>query len=87
MKTHELKTWPRYYQDVASGVKPFELRLNDRKYEVGDILILKKWNPDLGHKGEYTGESLMKEVTCVFDDADFGIIEGFVCMGIKDVVR
>ena len=42
---HHLKTWPEYYSAVESGVKLFEIRKNDRHYQVGDTLILQEWIP------------------------------------------
>lgn len=45
MATHILKTWPNAFDAVASGVKRFEWRLDDRGFDVGDVLILRKWNP------------------------------------------
>lgn len=44
-RSFSLKTWTQYYDDVAAGKKPFEIRVNDRGYRVGDILILKRYNP------------------------------------------
>lgn len=45
MRVHELKTWPQYWDDVAGGKKPFEIRQNDRDFRVGDYLLLRKWDP------------------------------------------
>jgi Domain of unknown function (DUF3850) len=42
---HDLKTWPRFFEAVASGAKPFEWRKDDRDYRVGDILNLREWAP------------------------------------------
>lgn len=40
MKTHELKTWPKYFEAVRTGVKTFEIRKDDRdeRFKVGDRL-------------------------------------------------
>lgn len=38
MQVHELKIKEEYYRDVALGRKTFELRKNDRNYQVGDLI-------------------------------------------------
>ena len=43
--THELKTWPEFFTETRAGRKKFELRRNDRDFQVGDQLLLKEWNP------------------------------------------
>jgi hypothetical protein len=56
------KIWPEYFDDVASGKKKFELRINDFEVNKGDILVLEEWDP----KTEaYTGRKTEKKVTCV----------------------
>lgn len=47
MKTHELKLDIKYFDDVKSGKKNFEIRKNDRDFQVGDILELKAWDSSL----------------------------------------
>ena len=39
---HELKIWPKYYEEVSMGHKTFEIRKNDRDFKKGDTLILKE---------------------------------------------
>lgn len=48
MKTHELKLDIKYFDDVKSGKKNFEVRKNDRDFQVGDILEMKAWGSSLG---------------------------------------
>lgn len=43
--THELKTWPPYYQEVHQGRKNFEVRLNDRDFRPMDVLKLREYDP------------------------------------------
>ena len=40
MKHHYLKILPEYYEAVKSGDKTFEVRKNDRDYQVNDVLHL-----------------------------------------------
>jgi ASC-1-like (ASCH) protein len=58
----EKKIWPEYFEKIKSGKKTFELRLADWKCNVGDVLLLKEWNPKTK---EYTGREIEKEVTYV----------------------
>lgn len=56
------KIWPGYFDDMASGKKKYELRLNDFEVKEGNILLLEEWNPETK---EYTGRSVEKKVTYV----------------------
>ena len=38
MKLHELKIVQAYLVDITIGTKTFELRKNDRDYQVGDLI-------------------------------------------------
>ena len=42
---HELKTWPNEFQAIWDGKKAFEVRPNDRNYQVQDSLLLREWVP------------------------------------------
>jgi hypothetical protein len=57
MTRHALKCWPEFFQAIADGRKSFEIRVNDRNYQVGDILVLCEWNPELAI---YTGRKLVR---------------------------
>ena len=80
MKTHELKTHPQYFQAVKKGIKPFEIRENDREFKEGDVLKLREYDPETK---EYTGEELFRKVTYM---TDYGQKEGFVVLGIENFV-
>ena len=60
--THELKTWPEYFEAIWDGRKNFEYRLNDRDYQVGDLLHLREYDP---HTSEYSGREIVRSVTYV----------------------
>jgi hypothetical protein len=38
MKLHELKLLEQYAQAKKDGIKPFEIRKNDRDFKVGDLV-------------------------------------------------
>ena len=76
---HELKIGTCYFGDVQSGIKSFELRKNDRGFEVGHILWLREYDP---MKEIYTGESVRKAITYILNGGDFGLMEGYVILGL-----
>lgn len=87
-KTHELKSWPEFFEPVSTGRKSFELRRNDRDFMPGDILVLQEWDPK---NKSYTGRQLRRRVAYVERGAGVGCIEplkglaiGFVILGLMD---
>jgi len=56
---HELKILPEFFAAVVADRKRFEIRKNDRHFQVGDVLLLKEWDQDRG----YTGRSVRRVVT------------------------
>jgi len=63
----EKKTWPKYFQKILDGEKTFELRVADFECNLGDILVLREWDPETK---EYTGKVIEKEITSVFKTKD-----------------
>ena len=61
---HELKTWRRYFDPVWRGAKPFEIRSNDRGFQVGDELWLRETKDDTEH---YTGREVIVTITYVLN--------------------
>lgn len=78
--THGLKTWDEFMMDIATGKKPFEVRKNDRGYSVGDVLLLNGWNQN---KEVHTGRVIEAEVTYILNGGAWGVMDGYVVMGIK----
>ena len=87
MKTHKLKTWCEPYNAVCEGRKRHEYRLDDRGFEVGDVLHLREFNHEMSEAGVYTGRWVLARVTYVSRGPDFGIPEGYVVMSISTVIN
>lgn len=77
---HELKTWKKYFAAIFQHQKDFEVRKDDRNYQVGDELLLKEWDED---KNEYTGREILVYVSYILYGGQFGIEIGYVVMSIK----
>jgi ParB family chromosome partitioning protein len=74
---HDLKTEAPYFQAVFDGIKTFEIRKNDRNFNLYDYLRLIEIE-----NGKPTGRSCLKSITYILDDARF-LPPGFVCMSIQ----
>lgn len=66
----EKKILPKYFEKILSGEKNFELRLADFECGIGDVLVLKEYDPK---KEEFTGRNIEKEISYVLktNDLDF----------------
>ena len=85
MAEHDLKVWPEFFQAIEDGIKTFEIRKNDRDYQVGDTLRLREYSPG---PDEYTGRERRELVVYMIAGDDpmgfaFGLRDGFVCIGLE----
>ena len=85
---HVLKTDPAVFQDVLDGKKTFEIRFNDRGYQVGDLIVLKetKFTGQQMREGSlliYTGREMQKQISYIL--SGYGLQDGWVILGIKDI--
>jgi hypothetical protein len=88
--THYLKTWPEFFDAIRAGCKTFEIRKNDRGFQAGDRLVLRKWDPreecyvreDGKRVHRHAGaESLDLTITYVL--SGFGLEHGYVAIGFR----
>ena len=77
---HRLKVWPEFYASLADGTKPFEVRYNDRGFQVGDWLDLCEWD------NAWTGAACTRTVTYVLDLANYFYDQGCTAWPSKYVV-
>lgn len=79
--THVVKCWPEPFDARQQGLKPWELRLNDRDYRVGDLLCQHRWCPKSNH---YTGLMDQHRITWALYGPAFGLPAGYVIMTLGD---
>lgn len=82
---HKLKTWPIFYNACVSGAKTFDIRRNDRDYQIGDLLKFVEFDPV--NKRE-TGNTAWFKVVYLISGAEhkhIGIHPDFVVMGIEPI--
>ncbi len=75
---HCLKVTPEFFPAIACGDKNFEVRVNDRNFKTGDMLVLQEWD------NGYTREAVTKIVTYTLYGGRFGVQDGYVVMGLRD---
>jgi uncharacterized protein DUF3850 len=88
-KVHDLKTWPPLYAEAAEGRMPFQIRRNDRDYQVGHHLRLQEFDPQTQ---TYTGRECERRITAIFSCEQLlagegrpVLAKGFVVLGIVPV--
>lgn len=80
---HDLKTWLQYFDAVVEGRKPFEVRRNDRDYQVGDWLRLLPYDTAKQRVVRRNGyRHYDVEITYMLTGGQFGVEPGYVVLGI-----
>ena len=88
MAFHELKTDSEVFKPVLKNKKTFEIRFNDRNFQVGDFLLLKETQftgeeMKEGKPLEYTGASCLVKITHILLGPIYGLKEGWAILSIK----
>jgi ParB family chromosome partitioning protein len=76
---HTLKIKSEYFSAVVEGLKKFELRKNDRNYQVGDTIQFF----EVDDYGVDTGDSTIhpKTILYIFHGGKYGLDEGYCILG------
>lgn len=90
--THELKTDSDVFQAVQSRKKTFEIRFDDRGFQLGDVLNLKETKSTgsemkSGAPLVYTGNAISVIVKHILKGPIYGLREGWVIMSIEIAAR
>lgn len=78
-RRHKLKLAKMFFDDVRLGRKSFELRKNDRDYQIGDILELREMD-----NGEPTGRVIEKKITYILEGFA-GLKEDYCILALADI--
>jgi len=76
-KVHQVRIDKKYFDDVAAGIKTFELRKNDRGYQAGDGLTMSAFED-----GRYTGREIRADIVYMLENYA-GLESGYCILGIK----
>jgi len=82
-KAHSLKTWPLYFQAIWDGSKTFDIRLNDRDFIPGDLVILEEYDPNLK---TYLGRTLTKKIGFLIQ-GEWGLPENTCCFSLLEATK
>ncbi len=90
-RTVVLKLDPAPFQEALDGLKRFEIRLDDREYQCGDLLILCETDKPSaallpGEDAVKTGRSTVRRVTSILRGPVWGLAKGWVVMSTVAVV-
>ena len=78
---HILKIIPEYFIEVENGNKSFELRKNDRGFEVGDLVIMEETKD-----GKPTGsKTAPRQITYIFKGGKYGLSDEYCIFESKPI--
>lgn len=88
VKQHTLKCDPDVFKQSSEGHKDWEIRLNNRDFQVGDQIFLRETfftgeQMEYGEKLIYTGRVLVGSVKYILHGPRYGLQDGWVIMSIK----
>jgi hypothetical protein len=91
MKVHELKTDPEVWEAVDCGEKTFEVRNNDRNFQVGDIIHSRQTAysgnamKNEGFPLIYTGDEHLLKITYILHGPFYELSENGVIMSVVKI--
>lgn len=87
LRTHILKTDPEVFEASLIGLKKYEIRFNDRDFQVGDMITLSETKytgkeMKAGKPLVYTARSLCKTVSHILRGPIYGLRDGWVILSL-----
>lgn len=101
IREHIVKCWPVYFDAIDRGDKPFDVRRDDRGYQKGDILVLKKFEPRGKFGANYVrtdgtwsprndgsdAHTIKRQISFILTGGQFGIEPGYVVLGLLEIAN
>lgn len=87
-RSHTLKIDPGAFHAILIGLKKYEIRYNDRNFNVGDTLYLRETKhpgaemESNGYEVIYTNRTILKTVSHILRGPIYGLEENWVVMSI-----
>ncbi len=78
-RAHALKVDSLHFKDLSRGVKTFEVRLNDREYKIGDLLLLFDYDTE---QERYKVNFMVRRVSYILNGGQYGIESKYVVMAL-----
>ena len=85
MKTHRLKVFIKYADAIMNGTKTFEVRKNDRGYEVGDKIVFSVVSNEgisVGDAVRHPLNGVTYRIDYILDDFE-GLAQKYVALAIS----
>lgn len=86
IKTHILKTIDPFFLDVWNDVKKFDLRKDDRDYQVRDFLILYLYDPN-SPTDFMDSDFVFCRITYILSDTTMGLKDGYAILGLEIIYK
>jgi len=85
--THDLKTLPVYFDAVHRGEKTFEIRRDDRGFQKGDTVRLRRYAPDFDDARHWAAfpksyPFIERRILWILTDGQFGLEPGYVILAL-----
>lgn len=81
-RCHYLKCDPGPFAEVKAGIKTFEVRVFDRDYRIGDLLVLQEYDRE---SRQYSGDKVKRRIVTILAPGQYGMAENVGVLGIAEV--
>ncbi len=79
---HVVKTWPHPFQAMKRGDKSHEVRVDDRNYQPGDVLVPVEYDPEAR---TFSGDYIVRLITYKTSGGEWGIPQGLCVLSVREV--